>query len=58
MHSDGLKTRWELDAYPGITVRHPAIAAAAVYRDFNRGRDDSTVVAATWSYANRSRGRE
>ena len=55
MHSDGLQTRWELDAYPGITVRHPAITAAAVYRDFNRGRDDVTVVAANWSRANRSR---
>jgi hypothetical protein len=46
MHSDGLLTHWSLTSYPGITMRHPAIIAGVLYRDFNRGRDDVTVVVA------------
>lgn len=41
--SDGLKSRIELGA-PGMLARHPAVAAAALWRDYNRGRDDATVV--------------
>jgi hypothetical protein len=44
MHSDGLGTRWDLAAYPGLSQRHPAVVAAVLYRDFTRGRDDVTVV--------------
>lgn len=44
MHSDGLTSRWTLDTYPGLLVRHPAIVAGVLYRDFLRGRDDATVV--------------
>ncbi len=46
VHSDGLENRWSLDVYPGITRRHPALAAGILYRDFARGRDDVTVVVA------------
>lgn len=46
MHSDGINTRWRLDQYPGLRQRHPALAAAVLYRDFLRGRDDATVVVA------------
>lgn len=46
MHSDGLQSRWDLGNYPGILVRHPAIVAAVLFRDFVRGRDDVTVVVA------------
>lgn len=46
MHSDGINTRWRLDQYPGLRPRHPALAAAVLYRDFLRGRDDATVVVA------------
>ncbi|HYD58021.1 MAG TPA: ATP-binding protein [Burkholderiales bacterium] len=46
MHSDGVATRWDLGAYPGVDARHPAIAAALLYRDFTRGRDDATVLVA------------
>lgn len=45
MHSDGITSRWSLDAYPGLVVRHPALVAAVLARDFTRGRDDATVVA-------------
>ena len=46
MHSDGLTTSWNLDAYPGIRRHHPAIIAATLYRDATRKRDDVCVVAA------------
>jgi anti-sigma regulatory factor (Ser/Thr protein kinase) len=46
MHSDGLQTSWSLHRYPGLISRHPTLIAAALYRDFARGRDDVTVVAA------------
>ena len=45
MHSDGLATHWDLSAYPGIEIRHPALIASALYRDHSRGRDDLTVLA-------------
>lgn len=45
MHSDGLQARWDPAVYPGAVARHPAILAALLYRDFERGRDDTTVVA-------------
>jgi anti-sigma regulatory factor (Ser/Thr protein kinase) len=46
MHSDGLASRWSLDGYPGLLGRDPALAAGVLYRDFQRGRDDVTVLAA------------
>lgn len=44
MHSDGLQSRWKLADYPGLTMRHPAVIAGILYRDFNRGNDDLTVL--------------
>lgn len=44
--TDGIQTRWDLDAYPGLSQRHPALIAGVLYRDFQRERDDSTVVVA------------
>jgi hypothetical protein len=44
LHSDGLKTAWNLDRYPGLAGHQPALVAAMLYRDFVRGRDDTTVV--------------
>jgi hypothetical protein len=46
MHSDGLMTRWNLQAYPGLLQRHPSLIAGVLYRDFVRGRDDVTVLTA------------
>ena len=54
MHSDGLTNRWSLDAYQGLAARHPAIIAAALYRDCLRGRDDATVVVVKKSTAKAS----
>ncbi|HEY6123399.1 MAG TPA: anti-sigma regulatory factor, partial [Steroidobacteraceae bacterium] len=44
MHSDGVSARWELKQRPDLLNCHPAIIAAALYRDHGRDRDDSTVV--------------
>ena len=44
--SDGLTTSWRLDQYPGLSMRHPTLIAAVLYRDFARGRDDVTVLVA------------
>ena len=44
MHSDGLSTRWDLSAYPGLLGRHPSLIAGVLYRDFARGTDDMTVI--------------
>ncbi|MBM7868353.1 SpoIIE family protein phosphatase [Heliobacterium gestii] len=44
MHSDGLTSRWDHTAYPGLLMRHPTVIAAVLYRDFFRGNDDVTVV--------------
>ena len=44
MHSDGITTRWRLDAYPGLMTAHPALVAGVIYRDFGRDRDDATVL--------------
>jgi len=46
MHSDGLSSRWNLEDYPGILNKGPAILAAVLYRDFARERDDVTVLVA------------
>jgi serine phosphatase RsbU (regulator of sigma subunit) len=46
MHSDGLATHWRLDRYPGLRRHSPVAVAGVLYRDFERGRDDVTVVVA------------
>lgn len=52
MHSDGLNTRWDLHKYPGLLGHRPTTIAAVLYRDFARGRDDTTVVVARKPEAN------
>ncbi len=47
VHTDGLKTRWELAAFPGLRRRQPSTIAAALWRDLARGRDDATVAVVT-----------
>lgn len=44
LHSDGLGTHWDLANYRGLAARHPALIAAVLYRDYDRGRDDVSVV--------------
>jgi anti-sigma regulatory factor (Ser/Thr protein kinase) len=45
LHSDGLGSSWTFDKYPGLAACDPALIAGVLYRDFNRGRDDVTVLA-------------
>lgn len=42
--SDGLGTHWNLADYPGLVTKHPGLIAGVLYRDFDRGRDDLTVI--------------
>jgi anti-sigma regulatory factor (Ser/Thr protein kinase) len=44
MHSDGLKTRWDLAGVGGLLRCDPAVVAAWLVRDHARGADDVTVV--------------
>jgi anti-sigma regulatory factor (Ser/Thr protein kinase) len=44
MHSDGIKSRWDLSAYSGLLNKHPATIAGVLIRDFRRQRDDCSVV--------------
>lgn len=44
LHSDGIQTQWNLDRYPGLLARSPALIAAMLMRDFIRRRDDAMVL--------------
>ena len=44
MYSDGISTHWTLP--PALRSRRADVIAGTVYRDFRRGNDDATVVAA------------
>ena len=44
MCSDGINTHWDLNQYAGLPGRDPSLVAATLYRDFSRGRDDTTVI--------------
>lgn len=46
MHSDGLSSRWDLEHYPGLATKHPQLITGVLYRDFQRERDDTTVLVA------------
>lgn len=46
MQSDGVSASWNMNHYPGLSQREPALIAAVVYRDYCRGNDDATVVVA------------
>lgn len=44
VHSDGLMSRWGKSPILAVLERDPILAAAILFRDFSRGRDDVTVV--------------
>ena len=46
MHSDGLTTRWDLDRYPSLLGKDPALIAGVLWKDHRRLNDDSTVLVA------------
>ncbi len=45
LHSDGVSSRWSLNEFPGLRLRHPSLVSAVLYRDFGYDHDDATVVA-------------
>ena len=45
LHSDGLATLRNVERYGGLWRRDPALVAGVLYRDGQRGRDDTTVLA-------------
>lgn len=46
MHSDGLTSATGLESQPRLALHDPSLIAGVLYRDFNRGQDDATVVVA------------
>lgn len=45
LYTDGIRSQWRIDSYPGVLQHDPAILCALLYRDYSRGRDDTTAVA-------------
>lgn len=46
MHSDGISSHWDVDHFPGLFNKHPAVVAGVIYAQASRGRDDATVLVA------------
>lgn len=44
MHSDGLRTRWNLNDLTSIIKQNPGVIASSLYKDNIRGTDDATVL--------------
>lgn len=44
MASDGLRSGWHLDTYPGLLRHDPSVIAATLHRDFTRSTDDACVL--------------
>ncbi len=45
LYSDGINSHLSFEGYPGLAASDPSLMAGLFFRDFNRGRDDATVVA-------------
>lgn len=44
IHSDGLKSRWDLTKYPNLHRHHASTIAAVIYKDYSRNTDDTLVL--------------
>lgn len=44
LHSDGLKSRWDMSSYPNLHHHDPTTIAAVLYKDHSRQTDDTLVV--------------
>jgi anti-sigma regulatory factor (Ser/Thr protein kinase) len=42
--SDGIRSRWELTKFPILNQHHGTIIATALYKEYARGTDDSSVI--------------
>lgn len=50
MHSDGLRTRWNLNELPALLKYDPAMIAGVLFKDNARRTDDMTVLACKLSF--------
>ncbi|WP_187263890.1 ATP-binding protein [Pontibacter beigongshangensis] len=46
LHSDGIKSRWDISRYPNLHRHDASIIAALLYRDHSRQTDDTLVMVA------------
>jgi anti-sigma regulatory factor (Ser/Thr protein kinase) len=46
LHSDGIRSQWKLETFPGLLARHPMVIAGVLYRDGYKGSDDATALVA------------
>ncbi|MGV3587048.1 MAG: ATP-binding protein [Adhaeribacter sp.] len=46
LYSDGLKSKWDFSRYKDLLRHDTSIIAAVLYKDFNRGTDDTLVLVA------------
>ena len=44
LHSDGLKSKWDLTRYKDLLRHSPSLVAALMYKEFSRGTDDTMVL--------------
>ena len=44
LNTDGLKSQFTLEEYPGLLQHHPSTIAGVIFRDYNRNSDDSTIL--------------
>ncbi|PIQ22841.1 MAG: stage II sporulation protein E [Cytophagales bacterium CG18_big_fil_WC_8_21_14_2_50_42_9] len=44
LHSDGLKSKWDLVRYKDVLQHSPSLVAALMYKEFSRGSDDTLVL--------------
>jgi len=44
MHSDGIKSKWDLSRYKDLLRHSPSLVAAVMYKEFSRGTDDTMVL--------------
>lgn len=44
MHSDGLRTRWNLNDMSSIMKQHSGVIASAIYKENIRGTDDASIL--------------
>lgn len=44
VHSDGLKSRWDIDRLPNIMDHDGSVVASALYKDFSRKTDDLLIL--------------
>ncbi|MDN3029216.1 SpoIIE family protein phosphatase [Streptomyces sp. S.PB5] len=42
--SDGIRSGWQLEGFPRLLERHPAVIAAVLQREYGRSTDDATVL--------------